>query len=527
MLVDIAEGSQRNDVIATLYKSDFVVSPFGATGMKRRSGGSGIWYPEIIHGYVSQTMADDHEAWTSEHFSPTDDSFKKPAAIPHYVLPQYAIGQLRELLGTQSELSLYFEIPDEIPLYSVLEYISCLKTATDIPHVCHRCYHAGEHDAETGEKVGWCHGAWTLKCRIGDKTFQFCNICADRYARKPDLRAHQQMKVLEQNADTAAILSYFGAFFNCNCKEFLLQKVKNDREMKKIAWAQIETLFPYLTIRQNRDQEDEAPEVPMVGQTQTADPKARRHHPIYGMTEAEWMSENLLAVTHRTLIGELFLALSIPMFESRYVYPRMAVYSIIDTLMLWSAHLFSNDKDLGGEKTAYYSDDRRHFVRSGAQVPQLFATLINEGKLTMAQSINLMAFGSWGPGRDPDNPGSEFVPWDFDNPQEAIRQCSLVEWKRRVAEIKGTNLEEHVQKVTSESPNPHNWGHSAAMLRFMEHEEEEWSRHRRCGTVEARKERMMVLVSVEVARIVCLVDMFQVMPEYYAENWGCQTTCTR
>ena len=102
------------------------------------------------------------------------------------------------------------------------------------------------------------------------------------------------------------------------------------------------------------------------------------------------------------------------------------------------------------------------------------------------------------PGARVDRPGSTMttsersnLSWDFDNPLEAALKASLVEWYRRQAQLIDVNIEEHVAKLTSEHPNAINYGHSHITDGFLEYEFNEWSKRRRCGTVEAKKEYLM------------------------------------
>ena len=63
--------------------------------MKRKSGGTGLQFPDIVDGMPTNNMADDHAKWQAENFSHPDATYLKPTAIPEYVMPRHMLNKLR------------------------------------------------------------------------------------------------------------------------------------------------------------------------------------------------------------------------------------------------------------------------------------------------------------------------------------------------------------------------------------------------------------------------------------------------
>ena len=84
----------------------------------------------------------------------------------------------------------------------------------------------------------------------------------------------------------------------------------------------------------------------------------------------------------------------------------------------------------------------------------------------------------------------------------------MLEWYKRRSELHDVNLEDHVRNITSGNPNEVNLGHSIITRGFIDYEDAEWGKLQRCGAREAIKERLMVEVQVEAARLVCSDYMY-------------------
>ena len=111
------------------------------------------------------------------------------------------------------------------------------------------------------------------------------------------------MKLVEINLDTEAALHYFGANFNTNRKDFLKSKAQNDRATNDEAWRQIATLFPTVSIKNNREEDDahaskDAGAISM--EVELAIRQDRQYYnDTYGLGELNWVQENDYAVERR------------------------------------------------------------------------------------------------------------------------------------------------------------------------------------------------------------------------------------